>query len=59
MKYVSRFCLLPYCCNIFRPLHFVYRGLQEVLVMLDTIVGLIGVILIIYLLISVIKPELF
>jgi len=33
--------------------------MQEVLIMLDIIVGLIGVILIIYLLVSVIRPELF
>jgi len=33
--------------------------LTEVLVMLEIIVGLIGVVLIIYLLVSVIRPELF
>jgi K+-transporting ATPase KdpF subunit len=33
--------------------------MRETLIMLDIIVGAIGVILIIYLLISVIRPELF
>lgn len=33
--------------------------LAEVLVMLEILVGLIGVVLIIYLLVSVIRPELF
>ena len=42
--------------NIFR---IFYRGLWEVLTMLDIIVGLIGVVLIIYLLATVIRPELF
>jgi len=40
-------------------LHFVCPSLWEVLVMLDIIVGLIGVVLIIYLLVTVIRPELF
>jgi hypothetical protein len=40
-------------------LRFVCQGLWEVLAMLDIIVGLIGVILIIYLLATVIRPELF
>ncbi len=38
---------------------FVCQGLWEVLAMLDIIVGLIGVVLIIYLLATVIRPELF
>ena len=52
-------CLL--CCHhyFFWPLRFVCQGLWEVLAMLDIIVGLIGVVLIIYLLASVIRPELF
>ncbi len=37
----------------------VCQGLWEVLAMLDIIVGLIGVVLIIYLLATVIWPELF
>jgi hypothetical protein len=41
------------------PLRFVCQSLREVLAMLDIIVGLIGVVLIIYLLVTVIRPELF
>ena len=49
-----------YCHHyFFWPLRFVCQGLWEVLAMLDIIVGLIGVVLIIYLLASVIRPELF
>jgi hypothetical protein len=44
---------------IFWPLRFVCQSLREVLAMLDIIVGLIGVVLIIYLLATVIRPELF
>jgi F subunit of K+-transporting ATPase (Potass_KdpF) len=40
-------------------LHFIFRGLPEVIAMLEIIVGLIGVALIIYLLVTVIRPELF
>jgi hypothetical protein len=39
--------------------HFVGQSLWEVFVMLDIIVGLIGVVLIIYLLATIIRPELF
>jgi hypothetical protein len=38
---------------------FLGQSLREVLTMLDIIVGLIGVVLIVYLLATVIRPELF
>jgi hypothetical protein len=58
-NYVSRYCVCY--CHHFILWHFcpVCQGLWEVLAMLDIIVGLIGVVLIIYLLASVIRPELF
>jgi hypothetical protein len=43
----------------FWPFRFVCQGLWEVLAMLDIIVGFIGVVLIVYLLVTIIQPELF
>jgi hypothetical protein len=43
----------------FWPLPFVCHGLWEVIAMPDIMVGLIGIVLIIYLLATVIRPEWF
>jgi hypothetical protein len=60
VRYVNGHCLLYDHHSILWHLCPVCQGLWEVLAMLaDMIVGLIGVVLIIYLLVTVIRPELF
>jgi hypothetical protein len=59
VSYVSGYCLLYCHHSILWHLYPVCQGLREVVAMLDIIVGLIGVVLIIYLLATVIRPELF
>jgi hypothetical protein len=59
VNYVSGYCLFYCHHSLFWHRCAVCQGLWEVLAMLDIVVGLIGVVLIIYLLATVIRPELF
>jgi K+-transporting ATPase KdpF subunit len=44
---------------ILRRLPVVRRGVREVLIMWESIVGFVGIVLIVYLLVAIIRPEKF